>query len=423
MFAKNNFLILMILFLSCASKSKNVSVKKNNSEEDKALIYEFERWFRPIGVINDIPVFETGLTENREEKFNELLNRFGIYYGLSDDSKNIYYKLLKKISFGTIYPAYITDSIEIYQINDYHINIKLKGEELVYQYNKFPIFTSTRDENHLFFSDGRKKLFHVDTRKTPLKMDTLPLVGFNPKVMGEYLYFEGEFWTPGFSLAAGNVFRVTIGDWNNPELLLEDVEDYWQPMPDNKSINAEIPFKNNKLEKVFYSIEQKKYAKAEELYKYVFPRKDGYYWLKDTVTEIHDRYKMYKMSSSPQEYTFRTPEDRNLISFKRDYIYNLPIKEKQFSGTFITDELLYNADEQILKSLTKKELRLLRNAFYARQGYNFKSKDLKAFFSQFSWYKELLKSNAFFEKTNALITVTKEDKKRAEYIKTLELKK
>ncbi len=40
-----------------------------------------------------------------------------------------------------------------------------------------------------------------------------------------------------------------------------------------------------------------------------------------------------------------------------------------------------------IKSLNKKELRILRNYFYARFFYKFKSKDLTDFFSQYSWYK------------------------------------
>ncbi len=42
-----------------------------------------------------------------------------------------------------------------------------------------------------------------------------------------------------------------------------------------------------------------------------------------------------------------------------------------------------------IANLPKKERRILRNYFYARFFYRFKSKDLKSFFSQYSWYKPL----------------------------------
>lgn len=35
---------------------------------------------------------------------------------------------------------------------------------------------------------------------------------------------------------------------------------------------------------------------------------------------------------------------------------------------------------------TKEELRLMRNTIYAQYGYDFKSADLKKYFSQFAWY-------------------------------------
>ena len=40
-----------------------------------------------------------------------------------------------------------------------------------------------------------------------------------------------------------------------------------------------------------------------------------------------------------------------------------------------------------LQDLDKAQLRLMRNAVYAIHGYDFKSQDLKEYFSGFSWYK------------------------------------
>lgn len=40
-----------------------------------------------------------------------------------------------------------------------------------------------------------------------------------------------------------------------------------------------------------------------------------------------------------------------------------------------------------LRGLSGSELRILRNAIYARHGYIFQSADLSRFFSQFSWYE------------------------------------
>lgn len=39
-----------------------------------------------------------------------------------------------------------------------------------------------------------------------------------------------------------------------------------------------------------------------------------------------------------------------------------------------------------LKGFSKDELRLLRNAIFAKHGYIFKNDDLKNYFGQFTWY-------------------------------------
>ena len=85
--------------------------------------------------------------------------------------------------------------------------------------------------------------------------------------------------------------------------------------------------------------------------------------------------------------------------------------------------MLYNASEKELSNLSKQELRILRNAFYARLGYIFKSKDLIDFFSQFSWYNQLIESNIFFEITNSNIVASIVDQKRIELIQNIEKSK
>lgn len=45
-----------------------------------------------------------------------------------------------------------------------------------------------------------------------------------------------------------------------------------------------------------------------------------------------------------------------------------------------------NGNEEILEQYSSNELRILRNTIYAKNGYLFKSKDLRDYFSQKSWY-------------------------------------
>ena len=58
---------------------------------------------------------------------------------------------------------------------------------------------------------------------------------------------------------------------------------------------------------------------------------------------------------------------------------NIYFNEKELSEELIKQQDLF--------FLSNDQLRLLRNAFYAIHGYDFKSQDLKEYFSGFSWYK------------------------------------
>ena len=52
---------------------------------------------------------------------------------------------------------------------------------------------------------------------------------------------------------------------------------------------------------------------------------------------------------------------------------------------WIFDKIL--VEEQYLRLLTLKQLRIFRNAFYARRGFDFCGGELGRFFSQFRWYR------------------------------------
>jgi hypothetical protein len=99
------------------------------------------------------------------------------------------------------------------------------------------------------------------------------------------------------------------------------------------------------------------------------------------------------------------------------------IPNKSFKDTFITEKLLYESDIEELKNYSKKELRILRNAFFARQGYQFSSDDLRVFFGKFNWYKLLVKRNKGLQITNEMIVLSPTDKERIKLIKSIENEK
>ena len=75
------------------------------------------------------------------------------------------------------------------------------------------------------------------------------------------------------------------------------------------------------------------------------------------------------------------------IISNNSFICNLLDKDRVSKGIYVplgqmTTNLKYGPEI----SLTKDDLLILRNAFYAQYGYQFKNKDLLKYFSQFEWY-------------------------------------
>lgn len=66
-----------------------------------------------------------------------------------------------------------------------------------------------------------------------------------------------------------------------------------------------------------------------------------------------------------------------------------PLHDRSYSDagnpfTYLSERRLNYND---IEGLSGSELRIMRNAIYARHGYIFKSADLRRYFSQFDWYE------------------------------------
>ncbi|MCF0219554.1 MAG: YARHG domain-containing protein [Muribaculaceae bacterium] len=90
---------------------------------------------------------------------------------------------------------------------------------------------------------------------------------------------------------------------------------------------------------------------------------------KDTVVVIEKHY----VNESAVQPAAAAPQQRANDSAIIDY-------------TWLSEDNLSYGD---IANYSKDELRILRNAIYARHGYRFKSQDLTDYFSQFSWYQPL----------------------------------
>ena len=269
-----------------------------------------------------------------------------------------------------------------------------------------------------------------------LEKDTLvilPLVGVRPQLSDNYLYFATTCYVTCGSSFLYSLYRVKIDDWNNPEFIATDI-DYsdWVLLPDSdilyiRNLGFQIaPNKYDDYNEVLYNANTQtfdtvNYEGSSRITKY-----NGKYYYAFGSRFLWDRFQPYYYVpvQYPDSFPFKTKPIvvpcRGTNRYEVEDVINMPNREKPFTGTFITDDLLYNASKQELSKLTKSELRILRNAFFARFGYNFKSKDLQEFFGKFDWYNELVDSNKTFELTNADLVVSPKDYERIKLIKEIE---
>ncbi len=106
------------------------------------------------------------------------------------------------------------------------------------------------------------------------------------------------------------------------------------------------------------------------------------------------KIKIYKITYMPHGGGINTGPDVN------DYVIEYDLKIKSFnyslfmneSGGWIYDKEIIS--DELLNYLSHEQLRLLRNAFYAKHGYVFKAVDLKEFYQGYDWY---IKDNNFSE--------------------------
>ena len=87
-------------------------------------------------------------------------------------------------------------------------------------------------------------------------------------------------------------------------------------------------------------------------------------------------HSVYPFEQLSNNYNLRMNSEEDLSIKSKVNIY---FNEKELSEELIKQQDLF--------FLSNDQLRLLRNAFYAIHGYDFKSQDLKEYFSGFSWYK------------------------------------
>ncbi|MFP4023749.1 MAG: YARHG domain-containing protein, partial [Thiohalospira sp.] len=313
------------------------------------------------------------------------------------------------------------------------------------------------DSEHPKYTDGdyiAQKIWFVDLNKANPKPKQLPIRGLGMKIIDDYLYFYDYYNRVAYD-SKYNLYRVKIGEWDNAEMVFQQTYSRGYIYPEHNLLFASIIL-NHKGVNIIYNIETHSYARLDEndIYNTGYTIKNtsstagaSFYSTKYDAAFWKGKGRLHYITNLPKEYPHKFREVRGVLedgtnglhyqgyeSFddlpkkvdlslpieEKERLYNFPRPEKPLAGTFITDELMYDASKEELEKLTKKELRLLRNAFFARLGYKFKSEDLKDFFMQFDWYVNSLDRKKL---PNDKIIVPPDDKERVNLILEIESSK
>lgn len=321
---------------------------------------------------------------------SKLGERFNLYYSVRSSNNKVdfyfyrkyknyvYYVYEKRKLFGKSNP----DSIFLSKGNSEVISIKKIGEMNFYRNTHY----LTQEEYFYFSTEIRDidYLARIDLKQENPKMEVLPIKGRKPIIYNGWMFYEIDYMSPKYSDPPDAIYRVKIGDWRNPELIVNDV--YFGGAVINENLISFRVYEKEKIRDVTYNILENSYVEIDiaPLIKY----KGNIY--QNTLCKDEKTGKTQICYTDVPELPDKFPHKlERQVEPNHNYLY-LPHTQKLFTGTFITDSLLFFAGKKELQKLTKEQLRKLRNAFYAREGYDYDSEDLKSFFSQFKWYNKTL---------------------------------
>jgi hypothetical protein len=298
-----------------------------------------------------------------------------------------------------------------------------------------------------------RNLAQIDLTKENPRLENIGIRGEDPKIINNSLYFHQYFEGFGYR-PKYNLYRVPLKKWDEIELVFRQTYKECYVFPNERYLFASIfnPGRNN-VDFILYNMESHSYEYLKnidsiyvpnypyEKWKYTSLAGASMYSYKHNAPVLVGSQFRY-VKNLPDKYPRKYRDIRAYYNNKGRSIYrgyeafedlprkvnldtslkalrshNYPRPYKPFTGTFITDELLYEASKEELSKLSGNKLRLLRNAFFARLGYSFESKDLQEFFMQFEWYKNSLDRKKL---PNDKIIVPPEDKERVQLILEIE---
>ena len=320
--------------------------------------------------------------------------------------------------------VYKNDIIELfYSRLRSEVKIKLNDTTLVYKVDVLHDFTNVSieylPEKNLFFIAAHEQASIYQFALETFEFGPLPLTGSNLYVRGDYLFFEALRYSDYYSSFPKDVYRVKLDDLKNPERVLIQVNK-WYPYSDEVLYASTDPFLTISGEQTngFYNLKDQTVAKSHGIdTQDIIEINGGTYILEIAEKNVEKVFQLEKLPHPPKFFPYKIIETGNQEPKGKIFQwYNIPSKEKTLQPTFVTQELLYKASDSELRNLSKDQLRILRNTFFAFQGYKFSSPDLAEFFNQFDWYRKM----SMGKKSNDDIVIWPDEKLRVDLIRSIE---
>lgn len=298
-------------------------------------------------------------------------------------------------TFGLPFKIIVTTSSRTY-IHE----VGFKAEGVTTDFRNLKVYFGRLSDNPNLHESQPMQMLDLESGE----LTTLPIKGVDPKVVGDYLFYANYPDPEQFDLVY-DLYRVKIGEWQNPERIFEDnYMNGWKVSGDGGNLLVEVIETGYKPQKVIYNLDVKSYSPIpgeDDLPSAIFySRKKKAFCFYD-VGLVSNGSRRFQYIPIPDSFPY-TP------SWAMD-----------FGNSFITHYLLEEASEEELLEFDKSELRLLRNSIFARKGWRFQSEDLQDFFGQFDWYKDQLTR----VDSNDEVMLTNTDKYRSQLILRIEEKK
>lgn len=205
-------------------------------------------------------------------------------------------------------------------------------------------------------------------------------------MLGDDICYTTLRFSDGYAVLAKDFEKWTFVNAKTEQYILDENGCSYRKISDDSSYNGYVLFAENALKIIFrdaihsknISIKNDKVTINGISYEI---KLDPTYSSKDFICALDNgAYFLVKDGLGAKIVKGeRSPDDRWVVDPTDKTVDEIPL--------FFWKDELYPAMNLPTWSMSKKDLRLLRNLFYAKHGYIFNSDDLQMIFQRFDWYK------------------------------------